>query len=172
MRSGDTAAMQELYQTYYQYLFGAGFSLCLDRELTKDCIHDLFLNIWVRRERIPQVSSVGAYLRICIRRKIIDLLKKEQLLEQHVSSEEYEKQFSYEDVIIAFQTEVETKHKLEKALSQLTKKQKEVIRLRFFENKNFEEIACLLNSEPRTIYNHMYEAMKQLRYYITSTYTP
>jgi RNA polymerase sigma-70 factor (ECF subfamily) len=172
MRSGDSTALQELYNTYYQYLFGAGFSLCLDKELTKDCIQDLFLGLWAKRENMKPVSSVGAYLRICLRRKIIDILKKEQLLEQHIPIDEYEEQFSYEEVIIAFQTEQETKLKLEKALTQLTKKQKEVIRLRFFENKNFEEIAVLLNSEPRTIYNHMYEAMKMLRYYLSSIYTP
>jgi RNA polymerase sigma factor (sigma-70 family) len=172
MRFGDSAALQELYHMYYQYLFGAGFSLCLDRELTKDCIHDLFLSIWANRTQMNPVSSVGTYLRTCLRRKIIDILKKEQFLEQNISSDDYENQFSYEEVIIAFQTEQETKQKLEKALAQLTKKQKEVIKLRFFENKSFEEIAFLLNSEPRTIYNHMYEAMKQLRYYISSTYTP
>jgi RNA polymerase sigma factor (sigma-70 family) len=172
MRSGDSAALQELYNAYYQYLFGAGFSLCLDKEVTKDCIQDLFLGIWTKRTHLKPVSSVGAYLRICLRRKIIDILKKEQLLGQNISSDEYEKQFSYEDVIIAFQTEQETKLRLEKALTQLTKKQREVIRLRFFENKNIEEIACLLNSESRTIYNHMYEAMKQLRYYLSSIYTP
>ncbi|MCU7550081.1 sigma-70 family RNA polymerase sigma factor [Chitinophagaceae bacterium LB-8] len=171
MRSGDSSALQELYNIYYQYLFGAGFSLCLDRELTKDSIHDLFLSIWAKREKIPAVSSVGAYLCTCIRRKIIDVLKKEQFLEQNISSEDYEMQFSYEEVIIAFQTEHETRLKLDKALAQLTKKQKEVIRLRFFENKSFEEIALLLNSEPRTIYNHMYEAMKQLRYFLSSTYS-
>jgi RNA polymerase sigma-70 factor (ECF subfamily) len=172
MRSGDPAALQELYNAYYQYLFGAGFSLCLDKEVTKDCIQDLFLGIWTKRAHLKPVSSVGAYLRICLRRKIIDILKKEQLLGQNISSDEYEKQFSYEDVIIAFQTEQETKLKLEKALTQLTNKQREVIRLRFFENKNIEEIARLLNSESRTIYNHMYEAMKQLRYYLSSIYTP
>jgi RNA polymerase sigma factor (sigma-70 family) len=172
MRSGDPAALQDLYNTYYQYLFGAGFSLSMNRELTKDCIHDLFLSIWLRRKKIPQVVSVGAYLRISLRRKMIDILKQEQLLEYHISDEDYEKEFSYEEVIVAFQTEQETRQKLEKALSQLTKKQKEVIRLRYYENKSFEEIVQLLNSEPRTIYNHMYEAMKQLRFYISSTYTP
>jgi RNA polymerase sigma-70 factor (ECF subfamily) len=171
MRYGDSAALQELYNTFYQYLFGAGFKLCLNRELTKDCIQDLFLSIWTKRAKIPQVSSVGAYLRICLRRKIIDALKKEQLLENSVSSDDYEQEFSFEDVIIAFQTQQETKQRLEKALLQLTKKQKEVIRLRFFENKNFEEIAQILNSESRTIYNHMYEAMKLLRYYLSSIYT-
>ena len=77
--------------------------------MTKDCIQDLFLGIWTKRAHLKPVSSVGAYLRICLRRKIIDILKKEQLLGQNISSDEYEKQFSYEDVIIAFQTEQETK---------------------------------------------------------------
>lgn len=169
-RSGDPMALQELYNNYYQYLFGIGFSVCLNRELTKDCIHDLFLEIWANREKLPPNASVGGYLGVSLRRKIIHVLKKEQLLESHVLGDEIEQEFSYEDMIIAFQTEKEVKQRLEMAMSQLTKKQKEVIRLRYFEQKSFEEIARLLKSEPRTIYNHMYEAIKLLRNYLSSTY--
>lgn len=171
MRSGDADALRNLYDIYYQYLFGAGFSLCMSRELTSDCIQDLFLSIWSTRKKIPHVSSVGAYLHISLRRKMINILKQEQLLLFHISEEDYEKDFSYEEIIVGFQAEQEIRLKLDKALSQLTKKQKDVIRLRYYENKKFEEIAQLMNTEPRTIYEHMYEAMKQLRYYLSSTYS-
>jgi RNA polymerase sigma factor (sigma-70 family) len=171
VRSGDADALRNLYDIYYQCLFGAGFSLCMSRELTSKCIHDLFLCIWSRRKKIPQVSSVGTYLRISLRRKMINILKQEQLLICHISEEDYEKDFSYEEVIVGFQAEQQIRQKLEKALSQLTIKQKEVIRLRYFENNKIEEIAQLMNSEPRTIYNHMYEAMKQLRFYLSSSYS-
>jgi RNA polymerase sigma factor (sigma-70 family) len=102
---------------------------------------------------------------------MINILKQEQLLICHISEEDYEKDFSYEEVIVGFQAEQQIRQKLEKALSQLTIKQKEVIRLRYFENNKIEEIAQLMNSEPRTIYNHMYEAMKQLRFYLSSSYS-
>lgn len=171
MRSGHADALRNLYDTFYQYLFRVGFSLCMSRELTSDCIQDLFLSIWSRRKKIPQVSSVGAYLRISLRRKMINMLEQQQLLLFHISEEDYEKDFSYEEVIVGFQVEQEIKHKLEKALSQLPKRQKEVIRLRYYENKKIEEIAQLMNTDPRSVYDHIYEAMKHLRFYLSSTYS-
>lgn len=82
-----------------------------------------------------------------------------------------EHEYSYEEVIIAFQEQEETRKTLKEALSFLTTKQKEVIQLRFFENKNYEEIAQLQGCEPRTIYNRMYEAVERLRHHFSVRHT-
>lgn len=167
MRAGDANALQELYNSFYQYLFAVNFAVCMRRDLTKDCIHDAFISIWTNRDKLPPVSTVGGYLRICVRRKVIDALKKEPPLESTFLQADAEYECSYEEVVIAFQEEQSTKVALKEALSHLTNRQKEVIRLRFFENKNYEEIARLMGSEPRTVYNHMYEAIDRLRHYFS-----
>ena len=37
---GDREAFISIYETNYQHLFTYGFSLCGDKELTKDCIQE------------------------------------------------------------------------------------------------------------------------------------
>ena len=102
---------------------------------------------------------------------MIDSLKKESPMEGALLQMDAEHEFSYEEVIIAFQEEESTRKTLQEALSHLTAKQKEVIRLRFYDNKNYEEIARLQGCEPRTIYNRMYEAVERLRYYFSVKHT-
>ena len=171
MRAGNADALKELYNLFYNSLFAANFAVCLRRDLVKDSIHDAFINIWTTRTKLPNVNSVGAYLATCVRRRLIDTLRKESPLESSLQRIESGHELSYEEVIIAFQEEQATRQTLEEALSYLSNRQKEVIRLRFFENKNYEEIAQLLDCEPRTIYNHIYQAVERLRHYFSARYT-
>ncbi|RXK81419.1 sigma-70 family RNA polymerase sigma factor [Filimonas effusa] len=167
MLAGDADAMKELYNNFYQYLFSNNFAVYPYRELVKDCIHETFLSIWVNREKLPQVSSVGGYLNTCVRRKIMDALRKESLENKRHTSEAESQECSYEEAMIAFQEHEATGKILKEAFAQLTPKQKEVIRLRFFENRNYDEIAALSNCEARTIYNRVYEAIERLRRYFS-----
>ena len=70
---------------------------------------------------------------------------------------------SYEALLIAFQETEEKKQKLTRALNNLTTKQLEIIRLKFFENLSYAEIASKTTLTTRTIYNTIYIAMQQLR---------
>ena len=167
MRAGDPGALKELYNSFYHFLFSANFAVCTNRDIVKDSIHEAFLSIWVNRDKLPPVSSIGGYLNSCVRRKIIDALKKEGHLEP-LPAVDIEHEFSYEEVIIAFQEQEATSNTLKEALCQLTNKQKEAIRMRYFENKNYEEIAQLLGCEQRTIYNRIYEAIERLRHYFSA----
>jgi RNA polymerase sigma factor (sigma-70 family) len=167
MRAGDADALKELYNSFYHFLFSANFAICTHRDIVKDSIHEAFISIWVNRDKLPSVTSVGGYLSTCVRRKVLDALKKESPLEPALLKIDTEHEFPYEDVIIAFQEQEATRKTLQEALSHLTNKQKEVIRLRFFENKNYEEIAQLLDCETRTIYNRMYEAVERLRHHFS-----
>ena len=60
-------------------------------------------------------------------------------------------------------TPEELKEKVQRAIHQLSKREFEIIRMKFFENKSYEEISQLTTTAPRTIYNHVYNALKILR---------
>lgn len=171
LRAGDVNALKELYNAYYHYLFAANFAVCTRREIVKDSIHEAFITIWQNRDKLPPVTSVGGYLQTCVRRKMMDALQKEAPHESAFLTMDTGYECPYEEVIIAFQEQEATRQTLKEALSHLTTKQKEAIRLRFFENKSYEEIAQLADCEPRTIYNRMYEAVERLRQYFSAKHT-
>ena len=166
MIKGDRAAFLAIYQRHYQALFSYGFSLTADRELTKDCLQELFLEIWNTRVALnKEVDNIRSYLFTWLRRKInkeFDRLKKEKLNDQ--ISEDFEvTQASYEELLVAFQQSEEKKEGLRQALKKLTKKQLEIIKLKFFENLSCSAIAAKTSLAPRTVYNLIYEALRHLR---------
>src|ERR1041384_6456172 len=71
MLKGDQNAFLSIYKHYYQSLFRYGFCLCKDREITKDCIQELFLELWKKSDTINEdVRDIQSYLFTWLRRKI------------------------------------------------------------------------------------------------------
>ena len=166
MASGDKYAFLTLYQSHYHGLFCYGFSLSTDRELTKDCIQELFLEIWNTRTTLNKdVKNVRSYLFTWLRRKMsreLARIAKENCPDE-LMVEFSSIQSSYEDLLIAFQQSEEKKEDLRRALKKLTKKQLEIIKLKFFENLSYRAIATQTSLTPRTVYNLIYEAIRHLR---------
>jgi RNA polymerase sigma factor (sigma-70 family) len=166
MTGGDKDAFLTLYQSHYQALFAYGFSLSANRELTKDCIQELFLEIWKKRPSLnKEVSNVRAYLFTWLRRKIsreVSLINQAKF-SQGIGENNPPIQFSCEQLLIAFQQSEEKKQQLRFALEKLTKTQLEVIWMKFFENLSCQQIAERKALSPRTVYNLIYEAVKHLR---------
>jgi RNA polymerase sigma factor (sigma-70 family) len=166
MANGDKEAFMILYQSHYQALFCYGFSISTDRELTKDCIQEVFLEIWNTRSSLnKEVKNVRSYLFTWLRRKISRQLSQ---LAKEKFSDDLKQEFpfieaSYEELLIAFQQSEEKKQQLRAALKKLTRKQLEMVRLKFFENLSYRTIATQTSLTPRTVYNLIYEAIRHLR---------
>ncbi|MFN0255346.1 RNA polymerase sigma factor [Pedobacter ureilyticus] len=165
IRFGDTSAMKTLYQACYQQLYVYGFKLIADKEKTKDSIHELFCELWEKRSSLQSVNHVPAYLKICLRNKLLKQIKQDTLIGSINDIPEVEtlKELSYEDLLIAAQQDAASQYKLKMAINQLTPTQKEIIKLKFFEGLNYESIAQNLQLKHRTVYNHVHTAISQLR---------
>ena len=167
IKKGDKEAFLQLYETFYQDLYAYGFKMSGRKELVKDCIQQVFLEIWDGRNALNDVSFLKPYLLKYFKRKLfreITLRNREgNLLHTFPGMEP-----SYEEVLIRNISSEELQFKLHEALEKLTNKQKQVIRMKFFEGLSYEEIAEITSSKHRTIYNQVYEALKILKDHITA----
>ena len=166
MTEGNRGAFLSIYESHYQALFSYGFTLTASRDQTKDFIQELFLEIWNKHASVNKdVINVRAYLFTWLRRMIFK--ENRRLKNEHCTDEMTDtlsqNVLPYEDLLIAFQQSEEKKNELAAALKKLTKKQLEIIRLRFFENLSYEEIAIQTSLTQRTVYNLVYEAIRHLR---------
>lgn len=76
-QEGSEIAYEAIYRNYAEALYAFGLKLTKDKELVKDCIQDLFVEIWKSKHRLASVKSIKSYLFKSIRRKVIaDLVKK------------------------------------------------------------------------------------------------
>ena len=165
LREGDKNALFELYDDLYFHLVRYGLSVHADSDLVKDCISQLFLKLWDRHARLNEVDNVQSYLFTALQRLIIDHINAENKAAASMLSIPMgaDAESSYEEMIIAREKEEEFRSDLRAAMKALSPKQIELIRLKFFENLSYKEIASISSQSVKTSYNTIYDAIKILR---------
>lgn len=166
IRQGDMQALLALHGNTYFHLIRFGLKQCGDDELVKDCVNQLFLQLWDKRARLQPVLQVRAYLFTSLRHMILDELSYQDKMDNaisRISGETASSELSYEEIIINVQRDEELKQKLRDAMQQLTPRQKELIQLKFFEGLSYEQIAAQTSQTVKTAYNTVYDAIKLLR---------
>jgi len=159
---GSSEAFESLYDLVYRELFAYGMMLGYSREAVKDGIQHLFLELWEKRDRLSPVDNIKSYLMTWLRR----ILNDRRLLDEKLAITNYRSNDnapSHETVLIQQESIREASTRLIQALESLTPKQRQVIDLRFFQNKSYEQIASETGNSQRTIYNLVYEAIKVLK---------
>jgi RNA polymerase sigma factor (sigma-70 family) len=165
-RNGNADAFGELIRVHYQDLFHYGTRFTKDEELVKDCLQDLFLELWSNRLTISETSFVKYYLLKSLRRKLGRKIGRSK----HAASFDelhFENLFngspSVETQLIREEYLTELSRKMRKVLASLSRRQQEVIYLRFFVDADIEEIAEIMSLNRQSVYNLLHDALKKLK---------
>jgi len=164
-KKGDEDAFTLIYNKYIFLLFSYGERLTSNKELIEDSIHDLFVDIWKNRESIGHAYSIKFYLYKGLKRKIIKNLSIKKRLPSDNFSDKHdvEMTFSHEFDLIIKEVSEEQKLNLLKAINSLSKRQKEAIILRFYDDLSFREIGELLSISIKSTYTLIYRAIDVLK---------
>lgn len=165
--SGDSQAFKLIYEKYVADLFRYGKRFSTDEELVKDCIQDLFIDLYHYRLKLSKIDRIMPYLMISLKRII---LKK--------NKNEISKKYLIND-ILPFEYELEDDHSVEQdekkidvlqlAMNKLTDRQREAIYMKYVMGLSYEELAEVLNLNYQTSRNLIYRGMKKLRESINQT---
>jgi len=162
-KNGDKQAYATLYQRYFNVLFQYSLRITGDRELVKDCIHDLFITIWKNRENLSQPDSVRAYLLSAVQRKLrrqTTRLRSHQNDIEAISAPQLSS--CREEQIIEDQTLLQQKHVVNKALNALTKRERQAVYLKFYSNLSYKEVADVMSIGVDSIYNLISKSIETL----------
>jgi RNA polymerase sigma factor (sigma-70 family) len=163
LRNNNRAALAVIYYRLFNILLQRGLQISSDRELVKDCIHDLFLEIWINKLNLATPISVKAYMIVSIQRKIMRKLKEFRSKQTEMDRLPMEFVASKEDQIISEQLIHDQQCMVNLAINLLTKRQKEAIRLKFYANMSYEEIAGRMKISTDSIYNLVSKAIINLQ---------
>lgn len=157
--------LYKIYHALYDSLYHYGISVVPDTQMVKEGINDVFVELWKKREQLIMPDHIPNYIFICFKRRLSKLLGKETKRSAKYAGELFQEpeEQSYEAVLINLESDGQLRHKMENVLAQLTARQKEFIRLRFYENMSMEEISQQTAASVRTIYNTLHTAIVQLR---------
>ena len=165
-RSGNAEAFGALVRVHYRDLLHYGTRFTRDVELVKDCLQDLFLELWINRETINETSFVRYYLLKMLRRKLSRKIGRSRYTG---SWEEihFESLFSAAAPagggIMQREDLAELTRKMRQALEGLSKRQQEVIYLRYYVDADIDETAEIMSLNRQSVYNLLQDSLKKLK---------
>ncbi len=146
-KEGDEEAFVQIYQEHFTPLFRYGSQFTLDRELIKDTIQDLFIDLRNRRSSLS-ISKIKPYLFISFKRRLILDLKKHGRLSytsENLEGYNFEVQISSERKMIQDHEQMADSARLKASISHLTLRQREVIYYYYFENLSYTDIKQIMS---------------------------
>ena len=166
LQQNDEGALASLMELYYDSLYNYAARFSKDDGLIKDCIQEVFISLWQRRETVGAILSPKYYFLRAIKNKVLKSLHKNiRTTSSDQLPDEYDffHEFSIERVIIDKQISEEKAAKLTRTLSHLSKRQKEIIYLKYYQYLDHGQIAELMNISRQSVYNLLHEAVHKLR---------
>lgn len=169
LKRGDEKAFSELYLFFRHKIFYTSRKMNLSSEDAEETVQEVFLIIWKNRHKLNCELSFNAYLLSILKSIIIKKAKKEarrmafevyEISTKEASSNETEKQIECKEFDEISYAEVE----------KLPKTQKEIFKLKNYENLPSGEIAKKLGISKRTVESHIYTATKSVKQKLLSKY--
>lgn len=171
LKQGDPDALGFLYDKYVDKLFISALRKTNDRELAKDIVQEVFLEVWNYRHSVADVQYSFSYLTKVLHGILLKKLRIKnlscytQIEESFVSPEE-----SIENVLITIDTEKEKSTKLTYALSKLSDRQRQVLELHFVKGLSYDQIAEKLRINYQSVNNLAFRSILRLRSLMYNTF--
>ena len=162
----DEQALGLLMRKYYTDLYNYAARFTSDDALIKDCIQEVFISLWQRRQTVGVILSPKFYFLRAIKNKVLKSLDKaRRKIGTQALPEDYDfsHDFSIEKMIIAKQVSEQNALRLNALLALLSKREKEVIYLKYYQYLDNGQVAELMNISRQSVYNLLHEAIRKLK---------
>jgi RNA polymerase sigma-70 factor (ECF subfamily) len=168
--AGDEKAFQDLFAIYYEQLYHYIFGFIKSKQIAEELVMDVFLKIWLGRDLITQIEKFDAFLFRVAHNKSIDFLrcaardpKFKDLLWENI---QLANNIQPDSSMLVQEYEI----KLREAVSLLSPQRKKVYQLSREQDMTHDQIAAQLNLSKSTINNHIVEAQRFIRAYLSKNY--
>lgn len=165
LKEGDFQAFEQIYTRHFHDLYLYSYKLTKEKQVSLDCLQELFVQIWAKKERLQTVQSVRFYLMKWLKRDILRFLNDKNLHHLMYLGEEIEAchHLSYEsnpeeEEFIKYRAKL-----IRTAINQLTTREREVVYLRFMMGLPYEDICDILKLNYQVVMNYQHRAFKALK---------
>lgn len=158
---GDEGAFVLLFNSYSPKVYRTALKFLNSKDLAEETVQDVFMDIWLYRERMSEVLNFGGYLQGMVRRQVFDTFKKNAAFSDIIKDLSYHEptQNLAEQII----QENEYDDFLQEIISKLPEHQQEIFRLAKEEELSHEEIAQRLNLSRLAVKSHMKRILRFIR---------
>jgi len=164
-RSGDRHAFSEIYEEFADVLFAYGSKITHDRELLKDCIQDLFYNLYRYNIQLQNPENLEFYLFRSLKNDIIRKIRN-NFHEASLTEEgmfQFDLKFQAEQDIYDVESNELRVEALRKILQTIDPQKQEILFLKFSTGLNYSEIGEIVGMNPDAVKKQVYRTLDSLR---------
>ncbi|SHG10606.1 RNA polymerase sigma-70 factor [Pedobacter caeni] len=162
LKGGDYNAFNEIYNRFQGLLFIYACKITKDNDEAEDIVQEVFLYLWDKRLSIKLHSTISSYLYSAVRYKFFNLLDHKKIRTDYRVSFQHFLNLG-ENITDNYIREKEFNTLIEKEISALPDKMREVFELSRKLNLSRKEISAQLNISEKTVKNQINSALKILR---------
>ena len=163
-REGSTEALEIIYEENYSPLLYYALKFTNNRDLIKDLIQELFVELINSGEKLSRTDNIRAYLLKALRNKIHSQSARKAKRQSRFSDVvEFSLFDSIEAQLIKKEIDENIQIRITSAIKKLSPRQQEVIYLRFYHDMPYAEIAGLFDVKVQTVRNLLTRAITQLK---------
>ena len=163
-RNGDEKAFSSLYNMYAVSLLNYGMCLTSDKELVRDCVHDVFVKLLVKC-KTSKISKISSYLFISLRNRLTDEFRRGSFSTDTPINDNKMRRSddSAEELFIRQEDDSILHADVSKLFAELTPRQRKAFNLYFIEQKKYDEICHILQMNYPCVRNLVHRGMMKLR---------
>ncbi len=165
LAGGDERAFERLFFTYKNRMYDIALIYTESKILAEEVVQDIFMKIWVKREELPAVNDIYAWLYTLTKRRSFQVLRNNT---RHAcASPDFMAYIpgTAQEADERLQS-TETRQLIAEAMDLLSGPQRQAFQLIRLEALSREEAATVMRISPNTIKVHLHYGIKVIRAYL------
>lgn len=163
LKGNNQKAFGLIYDTYAKELLQFIFRFTKDKQVSEDILHEIFLDLWKRRNTIEIKISLKNYLYSSAKYTVLTYIRSEKVKQKYVEHfslflAQIESNSTYDLSDLSDLNNI-----ISITLEHLPNKCREAFFLSRFKNKTIQEIALEMNISTRTVENYITASLKAIR---------
>ncbi len=158
----DESGFEYLFKTYFPSLTHFARKYVPDNDTAKEIAHDVFLNLWGKRQTLDSSTSLKSYLFTSVYNRCMNYIRdqrkfnKDDQIFNIIEQESQEVPHDHLEIM-------ELESRIIEALNNLPARCKEIFMLSRFDGNSYAEIAEKLDLSVKTVETQMSKALRILR---------
>ncbi len=162
LKEGSVDAFNLCYDLYFRALCSYANLIVRQSEIAEEITQNIFMEIWMNRDKIPEHSSFKAYILTAVRNDCLDHLKHKKTVEKYNELLVKNKSLAYDDIFNQL-IDNDLQKYLNSAIQKLPEQCRKVFLMSRFHYNSYKEIADKLNISVKTVENQIGKALKIVR---------
>jgi RNA polymerase sigma-70 factor (ECF subfamily) len=158
-RNGDVKAQYELYKLYQKAMYNTAIRICGNEDDAKDVLQESFISAFRNLQQYRADASFGAWLKRIVINYSLNLIKKNNALQESMENTDTEDYYEWEEVPDYSMTV----RNIKDAIQSLPEGFRTVITLYLFEGYDHKEIGEILGISESTSKSQYNRAKKKIR---------